>query len=116
MKQRNNLIQHPDEEFDDFIRVQLDNLQGVHSNFEKPTGKQLTEIRKHGKALIELVKTWCKLKKTIDENTCIETIGAIEEYSFGTPKPSAKYATNHKNILKLGSKYVELKKKYISKF
>jgi hypothetical protein len=114
--QRNHVIDHLDEEFDDFITAQVESSQGLIANFKKPTGKELTETRKHSKSLIELAQTWYELNKLIDENTYIGTIGAIKYNFFQTVKPSAKYATNQKNILKLATKYVDLKKKYISKY
>ena len=98
-QQVNYVIGHADEEFDDFIEGQL-----------------LTETRKSGKALIQLVKAWCQLKKTMVEWECHGVIGAIEEYTFGSHKYSEKGSTLQIKIRKLATKYVDLKKKYISTY
>jgi hypothetical protein len=108
--QRNHVIDYLDEEFDDFITAQVESSQGLIANFKKPTGKELTETRKQGKALIQLVKAWCQLKKTMVEYECHVVIGAIKEYTYGTLKYSEKASTLQINKRKTCYKICGLEK------
>ena len=116
-QQRNKIINDPDAEFDNFIHEQISGLRGVRENFVTPVGKELTKTRKQGKALIVLVKALNKIKKKSEEGKLIEAIGDVEYSCHLEIKIKTKIiAKSKQDLLTLGTKYVDLKKKYIKNF
>lgn len=110
--QRNKMLNDLDNEYFDFIRYRISALQSGFSNYDAPTGKELKQDQKYGKALVKILHLWTQLKELELKKQEAEKSKEILLFTHSQvqKKPDQSWSKHHKKQLDIGLQYIKLKK------